>query len=50
MSARHGYRIKGLVEQSDAKPAEIKALFSNTLDATRVAELRGQFQAAGLPA
>ena len=46
---RHGYRIKDLVEQFDAKPAEIKALFSNTLDATRMAELRCQFQAAGLP-
>lgn len=46
---RHGYRVKDLVEQFDAKPAEIKALFNNTLDATRVAELRGQFQAAGLP-
>ncbi|WP_020562091.1 ExeA family protein [Methylosarcina fibrata] len=47
--ARHGYRIKDLVEQFDVKPAEIKALFSNNLDATRVAELRGQFLAAGLP-
>jgi type II secretory pathway predicted ATPase ExeA len=47
--ARHGYRIKDLVEQFDVKPAEVKALFSNSLDATRVAELRGQFLAAGLP-
>ena len=47
--ARHGYRIKDLVEQFDVKPAEIRALFGNTLDATRVAELRGQFLAAGLP-
>lgn len=47
--ARHGYRLKDLVEQFDVKPAEIKALFSNNLDATRVAELRGQFLAAGLP-
>ena len=46
---RHGYRIKDLVEQFNARPAEIKALFNNTLDATRVAELRSQFQAAGLP-
>lgn len=46
---RHGYRIKDLVEQFNAKPAEIKALFNNTLDAARVAELRSQFQAAGLP-
>jgi len=46
---RHGYRIKDLVEQFDVKPAEIRALFSNNLDVTRVAELRGQFLAAGLP-
>jgi hypothetical protein len=38
-----------LVEQFDTKPAEIKALFSNSLDATRAAELRSQFLAAGLP-
>ena len=37
---RHGYRIKDLVEQFDARPTEIKALFSNQLDPTRTAELR----------
>ncbi len=47
--ARHGYRIKDLVKQFDVKPAEIRALFSNNLDATRMAELRSQFLAAGLP-
>ena len=26
---RNGYRLKDLVEQFDAKPAEIRALFSN---------------------
>ncbi len=36
-------------EKFDTKPAEIKALFSNSLDATRAAELRSQFLAAGLP-
>lgn len=46
---RHGYRVKDLVEQFDTKPAEIKALFSNSLDANRAAELRSQFLAAGLP-
>jgi type II secretory pathway predicted ATPase ExeA len=46
---RHGYRVKDLVEQFDTKPAEIKALFSNSLDPTRAAELRSQFLAAGLP-
>jgi type II secretory pathway predicted ATPase ExeA len=46
---RHGYRVKDLVDQFDAKPAEIKALFNNSLDATRMTELRIQFLAAGLP-
>lgn len=32
---RHGYRIKDLMEQFDAKPAEIKALFTQTLDPMR---------------
>lgn len=46
---RNGYRLKDLVEQFDAKPAEIKALFSNTLDLTRAAELRDKMLRAGLP-
>jgi len=46
---RHGYRIKDLVEQFDTKPAEIKALFSNSLDPMRAAELRDKMLAAGLP-
>ena len=33
-------RLKDLVEQFDARPVEIKALFSNTLVATGAAELR----------
>lgn len=32
---RHGYRIKDLMEQLDAKSADIKALFNNTLDPMR---------------
>ncbi|SDG68391.1 hypothetical protein SAMN05216466_104454 [Paraburkholderia phenazinium] len=32
---RHGYRIKDLVEQFDAKPAEIEALFGNLLKPER---------------
>lgn len=47
--ARHGYRIKDLVEQFDARPTEIKALFSNQLDPTRTAELRDRMLRAGLP-
>lgn len=46
---RHGYHVRDLVEQFRAKPAEIKALFANQLDPTRTAELRAEFQMAGLP-
>ncbi|KAG0163657.1 hypothetical protein DFQ28_011355 [Apophysomyces sp. BC1034] len=46
---RHGYRIKDVVEQFDAKPAEIKALFSNSLEPMRAATLRDKMLAAGLP-
>ncbi len=46
---RHGYRLKDMVEQFDAKPAEIRALFNNQLDPTRTAELRDRMLAAGLP-
>ena len=31
---RHGYHLSDLVQQFDAKPTEIKALFSNQLDPT----------------
>lgn len=47
--ARHGYRLKDMVEQFDVKPAEIKALFSNQLEPARTAELRERILAAGLP-
>lgn len=46
---RHGYRIKDLTEQFDARPAEIKALFGNSLDSVRATDLRGKMLAAGLP-
>ena len=46
---RHGYHLKDLVEQFDARPTEIKALFSNQLDPTRTAELRDRMLRAGLP-
>jgi type II secretory pathway predicted ATPase ExeA len=45
----HGYRLRDLVEQFDARAAEIKALFSNTLDAVRTNELRDRMRAEGLP-
>ena len=46
---RNGYRLKDLIEQFDAKPAEIKALFGNTLDPARASELRNSMLLAGLP-
>ena len=46
---RHGYHITDLVQQFDAKPTEIKALFSNQLDPTRTAALRDRMLRAGLP-
>ncbi len=46
---RHGYWLKDMVEQFDAKPAEIRTLFSNQLEPARAAELRERILAAGLP-
>ena len=46
---RHGYRLKDMVEQFDAKASEIHALFSNQLEPKRTAELRDRMLAAGLP-
>lgn len=46
---RHGYRLKDMVEQFDAKPAEIRALFNNQLDPARTAELRDRMLEVGLP-
>ncbi len=45
----HGYPLKDIVAQFDAKSAEIRALFNNQLDPTRTAELRDRMLAAGLP-
>ena len=46
---RHGYHLTDLVQQCDAKPTEIKALFSHQLDPTRTAALRDRMLRAGLP-
>lgn len=46
---RHGYRLKDMVEQFDAKAAEVRALFSNQLEPKRAAEIRERMLAAGLP-
>ena len=42
-------RNSRLVEQFDAKPAEIKAMLSNSLEPARVAELREKMLYADLP-
>ncbi len=46
---RHGYRLKDMVEQFDAKATEVRALFSNQLEPKRAAEIRERMLAAGLP-
>jgi type II secretory pathway predicted ATPase ExeA len=49
MLTRHGYDVRSLAEQFNAKPAEIKALLKGQLDATRRKELAEQMLSAGLP-
>ena len=46
---RHGYNVKSLSEQFNAKPSEIRSLFHGQLDAMRAQELQEQMLAAGLP-
>jgi type II secretory pathway predicted ATPase ExeA len=46
---RHGYDVRGLAEQFNAKPAEIKLLFRGQLDSARTRELTDQMLTAGLP-
>jgi type II secretory pathway predicted ATPase ExeA len=46
---RQGYGVKELVQNFDAKPAEVKALFANQLDPIRAGELRDRMRLAGLP-
>jgi type II secretory pathway predicted ATPase ExeA len=46
---RHGYSVRSLAEQFNAKPAEIKLLFRGQLDASRTKELADQMLSAGLP-
>jgi hypothetical protein len=46
---RHGYNVKSLSEQFQAKPAEIRSLFQGQLDPMRARELQEQMLAAGLP-
>jgi hypothetical protein len=46
---RNGYDIRSLVEQFDAKPAEIRQLMRGELDPERTRELLDEMRAAGLP-
>ena len=46
---RNGYDIRSLVEQFDAKPAEIRQLLRGELDPGRRRELMDEMRAAGLP-
>lgn len=46
---RHGYNVRSLAEQFNAKPAEIKRFLRGELDATRTRELTDEMLAAGLP-
>ena len=46
---RNGYDIRRLVEQFEAKPAEIRQLLRGELDAGRTGELLDEMRAAGLP-
>lgn len=46
--ARDGYRTKEFVEQFYARSPEFWALFNNTLDPERAAELRDKILAVGI--
>jgi len=46
---RHGYNVRTLSEQFNARPAEIKRLLRGELEATRTRELTDEMLAAGLP-
>lgn len=46
---RHGYSVRTLSEQFNARPAEIKRLMRGDLDAARTRELADEMRAAGLP-
>ena len=46
---RNGYDLGSLVEQFDAKPAEIRQLLRGELDPRRSQELMDEMRAAGLP-
>lgn len=47
--ARNGYRVKDLVTLFGFKASEVRALFNNTLEVTKAAEIRDRMLAVGLP-
>ena len=46
---RHGYTVRVLADQFNARPAEIKLFLRGQLDVARTRELSEQMLAAGLP-
>jgi hypothetical protein len=46
---RHGYSVKNLADQFNAKPAEVRLFLRGALDAERTRELSEQMRVAGLP-
>ena len=46
---RHGYDMKAICEQFDAKPAEVRKLMRGELQGARASELTDEMRAAGLP-
>jgi type II secretory pathway predicted ATPase ExeA len=46
---RHGYDVKAICEQFDARPAEIRKLLRGELEGVRAGELADEMRAAGLP-
>ncbi len=46
---RHGYRLKDMTEQFNAKAAEIRALFRKELNPNRATEIQDRIRAIGLP-
>ena len=46
---RHGYDLKAICEQFDARPAEVRKLLRGELEGARAGELTDEMRAAGLP-
>ena len=46
---RHGYDVRALCDQFDAKPAEIRKLMRGELEGARATELTDEMRVAGLP-